>query len=179
MKFCCILPSGNSPEDTWCRWHFCKKYSFYSTSCGEAERAAGDSSTFVNNNIIHSPAALDTALQSVAVISCSLYIPLHTHLSVAQLHILRDQQPSPFIIVGDFNSHKFISADELCYFKMVLIPIYIQVIVHMLLSIPLSRVQLFSLIFLGGCILWSIVCLTEYLEYNPICLTELPASYTF
>ena len=88
-------------------------YSLYSTCVKENERAAGGSSIFVRNNIIHSKIDLHTNLQAVAVrISlgktitlCSLYIPPNSVLEQNSLKTLIDQLPSPFIIMGDFNAH--------------------------------------------------------------------------
>jgi hypothetical protein len=36
---------------------------------------------------------------------CSIYIPPNSALNLAQLKILADQLPTPFIIMGDFNGH--------------------------------------------------------------------------
>ena len=69
-----------------------KHYSLYSTYSDDSERAAGGSSIFMNNNIIHSPVALNTELQAVAVrvslsetiTLCSVYIPPKSSLSESQ-----------------------------------------------------------------------------------------------
>ena len=119
-----------------------KNYSLYSTFGKDDERAAGGSSIFIHNNIIHSPVTLDTDIQAVAVrvslketiTLCSIYIPPNDHLTVHQLHHLVEQLPKPFIIMGDFNAHNplwgsnkitpkgktvedFLSKEGLCYFN--------------------------------------------------------------
>ena len=119
-----------------------KNYSLYSTFAKDDERAIGGSSIFIHNNIIHSPVALNTELQAVAVrvsleetiTLCSVYIPPNSHLNVQQLHHLVDQLPKPFILMGDFNAHNplwgsnninpkgkavedFMTQEELCYFN--------------------------------------------------------------
>ena len=90
-----------------------KGYHLYSTFSNEDERAAGGSSIFVRNNIIHSEIDLTTDLQAVAVrISldktttlCSIYIPPNQNISIADLKNLTDQLPTPFLLMGDFNAH--------------------------------------------------------------------------
>ena len=85
----------------------------YSTFSDEDERAAGGSTIFVKDNVLHSPVDLNTDLQAVAVrmsldktiTLCSVYIPPNSTLSLQQLKKLTDQLPSPFIIMGDFNGH--------------------------------------------------------------------------
>ena len=88
-------------------------YSLYSTYVSEDERAAGGSSIFVKNNIIHSKINLQTNLQAVAVrISldktitlCSVYIPPNHPVTLNDIKHLTDQLPSPFMLMGDFNAH--------------------------------------------------------------------------
>ena len=75
-----------------------KNYSLYSTYVAEDERAAGGSTIFIRNNIVHSTVDLKTDLQAVAVrISldktitlCSVYIPPHCSPSLGQLKNLTD-----------------------------------------------------------------------------------------
>ena len=89
-----------------------KNYSLYSTYVPE-ERAAGGSSIFVKNSIIHSKIDLKTDIQAVAVrISldktitlCSVYIPPNSAITLNNLKNLTDQLPSPYILMGDFNAH--------------------------------------------------------------------------
>ena len=90
-----------------------KNYSLYSTYVKEDESAAGGSSIFVQNNVIHSKINLQTDLQAVAVrlslnktiTLCSIYIPPNAILEQNKLKMLIDQLPSPFLLMGDFNAH--------------------------------------------------------------------------
>ena len=85
----------------------------YSTYVDEDEQAAGDSTIFVRENILHSYVNLNTDLQAVTVgitldktiTLCSVYISPNSALSLTQLKNLADQLPTPFIIMGDFNGH--------------------------------------------------------------------------
>ena len=85
----------------------------YSTYVDEDERAAGGSTIFVRDNILHSYVNLNTDLQAVAVritlhktiTLCSDYIPPNSAPGLVQLKNLADQLPTPFIIMGDFNGH--------------------------------------------------------------------------
>ena len=85
----------------------------YNTYVDEDERAAGDSTFLVRNNVLHSYVNLNTDLQAVAVritldkaiTLCSVYIQPNSALGVAHLKNLADQLPTPFIIMDDFNGH--------------------------------------------------------------------------
>ena len=119
-----------------------KNFALYSTYSDDMERATGGSSIFINTNLIHSPVALDTELQAVAVrvsfaktvTLCSIYVPPKSILSVHKLHNLIEQLPAPFILLGDFNAHnplwgsdslsnkgkvleEFMSQEDLCFFN--------------------------------------------------------------
>ncbi len=82
-------------------------YNAYDTQC---DRAAGESSILVRQGTIHSVISLKTKLQAVAVrltlhraiTLCSVYMPPSYQL---KLDRLVDQFPTPFILMGDFNSH--------------------------------------------------------------------------
>ncbi|VDI08097.1 Hypothetical predicted protein [Mytilus galloprovincialis] len=114
----------------------------YSTFSKVDERAAGGSSIFVKDNVIHSTVQLTTDLQAVAIrlsldktiTLCSIYIPPNSIIDKAKLKNLTDQLPSPFILMGDFNAHNplwgskthnakgkiiedFVSQEGLCIFN--------------------------------------------------------------
>ncbi|VDI42551.1 Hypothetical predicted protein [Mytilus galloprovincialis] len=90
-----------------------KGYNMYSTFSKVDERAAGGSSIFVKDNVIHSTVQLNTDRQAVAILLsfdktntlCSIYIPPNSIIDKAQLENLTDQLPSPFIHMGDFKAH--------------------------------------------------------------------------
>lgn len=119
-----------------------KGYNMYSTFSKVDERAAGGSSIFVKDNVIHSTVQLTTDLQAVAIrlsldktiTLCSIYIPPNSIIDKAKLKNLTDQLPSPFILMGDFNAHNplwgskthnakgkiiedFVSQEGLCIFN--------------------------------------------------------------
>jgi len=82
----------------------------YNTYVDEGERAAGGSTIFVRDNILHSCVNLNTDLQAVAVrISldkaitlCSVYIPPNSSLCLAELKNLADQFTYPVHHHGRF-----------------------------------------------------------------------------
>ncbi|VDI34884.1 Hypothetical predicted protein [Mytilus galloprovincialis] len=119
-----------------------KGYNMYSTFSKVDERAAGGSSIFVKDSVIHSTVQLTTDLQAVAIrlsldktiTLCSIYIPPNSIIDKAKLKNLTDQLPSPFILMGDFNAHNplwgskthnakgkiiedFVSQEGLCIFN--------------------------------------------------------------
>ena len=119
-----------------------KGYNMYSTFSKVDERAAGGSSIFVKDNVIHSTVQLTTDLQAVAIrlsldktiTLCSIYIPPNSIIDKAKPKNLTDQLPSPFILMGDFNAHNplwgskthnakgkiiedFVSQEGLCIFN--------------------------------------------------------------
>ena len=75
--------------------------------------ACGGTSIFVKNSVIHSKIPLNTKLQAVAVrvtlhktlTICSIYIPPDSNPSPKDFENLKNQLPTPFILVGDFNAH--------------------------------------------------------------------------
>ena len=89
------------------------KYKEYEHINKNNEIAAGGTSIFVKQNILHKPLKLNTELQAQAVritthrpiTVCSIYIPQSHKLTLQQLEDLQDQLPRPFIITGDFNAH--------------------------------------------------------------------------
>ena len=90
-----------------------KNYTMYNVNAPDGDRAAGGSAILVRRDIIHSEIKIKTKLQAVAVrlsflktISfCSIYIPPGYKLAAQELHNLADQLPSPYMLMGDFNSH--------------------------------------------------------------------------
>ena len=119
-----------------------KNFSFYNKVYTGGEKASGGVSIVVNNNFPHKSVALDTELQAVAVsvtmhqplTICSIYIPPSAAIEPTLLDNLITQLPSPFILLGDFNSHStiwgckdtnargqtiesFISRNSLCLFN--------------------------------------------------------------
>ena len=75
--------------------------------------AAGGTSIFIRNDLLHRKLELNTDLQAVAVrvsshrpvTVCSIYLPPGDRISLKQLTDLCDQLPSPYLILGDFNAH--------------------------------------------------------------------------
>ena len=75
--------------------------------------AAGGTSIYVRNNVIHRNLKINTQLQATAVrISthrpltiCSIYLPPGVPVKQEQLLNLHSQLPTPFILLGDFNAH--------------------------------------------------------------------------
>ncbi|VDI64455.1 Hypothetical predicted protein [Mytilus galloprovincialis] len=120
-----------------------KGYNMYSTFSKVDERAAGGSSIFVKDNVIHSTVQLTNGSAS----SCNSFIIRQNNyimfdnifhpnsiIDKAKLKNLTDQLPSPFILMGDFNAHNplwgskthnakgkiiedFVSQEGLCIFN--------------------------------------------------------------
>ena len=86
-------------------------YSFYKSLPPTSDYAKGGTAIIINNTTQHSEVNLNTSLQAVAVRAlfdkyitiCSLYLP--DKFTISQLQNLVSQLPSPFMILGDFNSH--------------------------------------------------------------------------
>ncbi|KAJ8049377.1 RNA-directed DNA polymerase from mobile element jockey [Holothuria leucospilota] len=76
-------------------------------------RAIGGSSLLVNKTVPHSTIQLNTNLQAVAIRTtlhrtvtvCSVYIPPRYNLKRDDMDSLIRQLPTPFLLLGDFNSH--------------------------------------------------------------------------
>ena len=96
------------------------KYKEYEHINKNNEIAAGGTSIYVKQNILHKPLKLNTELQAQAVritthrpiTVCSIYIPQSHKLTLQQLEDLQDQLPRPFIITGDFNAHSPLWGEE-------------------------------------------------------------------
>ena len=77
------------------------------------DRAAGGTAILVRQGIIHSHLQLDTSLQATAVritlsktiTLCSIYIPPSSAISLHDMDDLVRQLPTPYMLLGDFNSH--------------------------------------------------------------------------
>lgn len=77
------------------------------------ERAKGGVITLVDKSIYSEAVDLNTGLQAVAVkifhplklTICNIYLPPNEFIELSQLNQILQQLPSPFLIVGDFNSH--------------------------------------------------------------------------
>ena len=105
----CLQETFLKPTD---QIHF-KHYRLLHQYGPEGERATGGSSILVRNDIIYNQVPLNTPLQAIAVqltlhktvTLCSIYIPPNDNLSLQDLDNLVSQLPSPYILMGDFNSH--------------------------------------------------------------------------
>ena len=90
-----------------------RQFTFYNAFSPDPERAKGGASILVRQGVIHSQISLRTKLQAVAVqlslfktiTVCSVYIPPSQNLLVQDLDDLLQQLPTPFVLLGDFNSH--------------------------------------------------------------------------
>jgi ribonuclease HI len=76
-------------------------------------RPSGGVSLLIRKNIPHSQIKLNTNIQAVAatislyrtITVCSIYLPPHSALNIAELEDLYRQLPSPVLLMGDFNAH--------------------------------------------------------------------------
>lgn len=76
-------------------------------------RANGGTSILVRNDIPQSKLNVQTNLQAITtqvtlhktITICSIYLPPHEPINNTELKNLIKQLPSPFILLGDFNSH--------------------------------------------------------------------------
>ena len=93
--------------------HHFKHYKMYNCFGPEGDRAAGGTSILVRQGIIHSHLQLDTSLQATSVritlsktiTLCSIYIPPSSAISLHDMDDLVRQLPTPYMLLGDFNSH--------------------------------------------------------------------------
>lgn len=116
-----------------------KNYQIFSHIHDTGHRASGGVSVLIRNDIPHSKLNIQTNIQAVAIKAtlhitvniCSIYIPPNDDINESDLKKLIDQLPTPFILLGDFNSHntlwgcknttkkgktmeKFINENDLC-----------------------------------------------------------------
>ena len=90
-----------------------KYHSCYFKHFSGNDKASGGVAVIVNNDVPHHFVKLETALQAFAVkISLnktitlwSIYLPHSSPIDDKKLHSIINQLPTPFIIMGDFNSH--------------------------------------------------------------------------
>ena len=88
-------------------------YSVYKSPPLICERAKGGTAIIVSKNVQHEVVNISTSLQAVAVrvvldksiTVCSLYLPPDLCFNTTDLQNLISQLPSPFLLLGDFNSH--------------------------------------------------------------------------
>ena len=88
-------------------------YCVYKSPPLVSERAKGGTALIVSKNIQHEIVNINTSLQATAVrvlfdkliTVCSLYLPPDLCFNTADLQNLITQLPSPFLLLGDFNSH--------------------------------------------------------------------------
>ena len=105
----CLRETHLKQSDSMTMRHF----TFYNAYSTDSERAKGGASILVRQGVIHSHISLRTKMQAVAVqlslfrtiTICSVYIPPSENLLVQDLEDLAHQLPTPFVILGDFNSH--------------------------------------------------------------------------
>lgn len=92
-----------------------KGFVTYSNYGPNVHRPSGGTSILVRNNIPHSQVIINTRLQVTAVqvsniISrtitiCTIYVPPEFNLTLQDLDSLAEQLPTPYMLLGDFNSH--------------------------------------------------------------------------
>ena len=99
------LKASNHPYQT-----FSNYVCYYSST----ENGSGGVGVIVKNTTLHRQIYIKTDLQAVAISAtidkkaytvCSVYIPPTSKLDLNELEDLKNQLPSPFILMGDFNAH--------------------------------------------------------------------------
>ena len=118
LKILCerLNPLAFCLQETFLRqtdiYHF-KHYDMYNCFGPGANRAAGGTAILVRQGIIHSHIQLDTPSQATAaritlsktITLCSIYIPPSSAISLHDMDDLVRQLPTPYMLLGDFNSH--------------------------------------------------------------------------
>ena len=90
-----------------------KNHQSYNFINNTGHRASGGASILIRNGIPQSKIHLSTQLQAIAVKVtlyriiniCSIYIPPHDAINESEINNILQQLPTPFILLGDFNSH--------------------------------------------------------------------------
>ena len=90
-----------------------ENYTRYNHICIANEKATGGVSILVKENIPHQHITLTTNLQAVGVTItahktltvCCIYLPPKSQPTSRELDVLLDQLPTPFVLLGDCNSH--------------------------------------------------------------------------
>ena len=93
-----------------------KNYKAYNYIHNTGHQASGGASILIRNDIPQSKINLNTDLQAVAIKAtlhktiniCSLYIPPHEPIKEDKINNIIQQLPTPYILLGDFNSHNII-----------------------------------------------------------------------
>ena len=88
-------------------------YDVYMKNPRDGDRAHGGAAIIVNKSVQHTTIRLNTELQAVAIRACfvkeiticSIYIPPRSGFTLHSIQSLVNQLPSPFLLLGDFNSH--------------------------------------------------------------------------
>ena len=89
-----------------------QSYNFINNN-NNGHRASGGVSILIRNCIPQSKTHLNTQLQAIAVKVtlhrtiniCSIYIPPQDAINESEINNILQQLPTPFILLGDFNSH--------------------------------------------------------------------------
>ena len=90
-----------------------KNHQSYNFINNTSHRALGGVSILIRNDIPQSKIHLNTQLQAIAVKVtlhrtiniCFIYIPPHDAINESEINNILQQLPTPFILLGDFNSH--------------------------------------------------------------------------
>jgi len=117
----CIQETHLSPNDPLT----VKNFKIFNVSGPNVQRPSGGSAILVKKDIIHSHIVLDTQIQAIAVritfhrviTLCSIYIPPSEVITTQELDKLVAQLPTPFILMGDFNSHNPLWGEDRCDVK--------------------------------------------------------------
>ena len=110
---CCLQETFIRDEDVI---NFSQYTSFHQSSQVNNGKACGGVSILIRNDIPHDEVKLNTPLQAKAIeiaihkkiTICSIYIPPSTNLDPKMLDDLVQQLPSPFMLLGDLNSHNML-----------------------------------------------------------------------
>ena len=116
-----------------------KNYTIYNYITNANQKASGGTSVLIKSDIPHRPIDINSNLQAIVVnvtlskpiTICSIYLPPHDIFSKHDLENLINQLPRPFILLGDFKSHRgcsdtrdkgviienFIAENDLCLFN--------------------------------------------------------------
>ena len=84
------------------------------------DRATRGVALLINKSYMFNEVHLNTPLQAVAarmtlnrvITFCSIYLPPSDHVAKTDLINLIEQLPSPFVLLGDFNSHSPVCGNE-------------------------------------------------------------------
>lgn len=93
-----------------------KNFSLFKKNRTEQLRASGGVAILVNSSVPSEEITLHTNLEAIAVTItletkitlCNIYLPNQTQFNTSDIENILKQIPSPFIFLGDFNSHNTI-----------------------------------------------------------------------